>query len=369
MINAAPRFLDGLTSRPQTVTFALTEQSLILYHNGQSIAVWVLANIRVKEDWDDSIGAILGYKDSPDAGLIIQNKKEFESIQRRLPRRHQTTFIVPSHYRSILVMAIGAVACGFLLFPLLGQLAGLATILVPQSAEKKFGQVLIEDMATEYTPCDDKIASLNLQKIADRLGAATGQKDLKADIHIFKSSEANAFSLPGQKIAVLSGFLNDATSENEIAAVMAHEMGHMAKRDALEAFIESQGLGIVTGLMGSSGSYGGVAQITSFMHLMNYSRKKEFAADEYGAKLLLKAGYSPQGLSSFLERVDKEEANDLGASKEYLEILSTHPDTKERVKRIHQISNKSEFKTSLTPDEFTQLKNACRSIGNSKALK
>ena len=218
--------------------------------------------------------------------------------------------------------------------------------------------MVINQMEIEYKKCDEPSAEASLQKILTRLAASTGEKNIHPQIYLFKSTTANAFSLPGQKIAVLSAFLNDATSENEIAAVMAHEMGHMVKRDSLEMYIESQGLGVITGLIGSSGSYGSVAQFGSFMQSMNYSRKKEFMADEYGTKLLVKSQYSPAGLSSFLSRMDKEQQSGLlGQSTEYLEFLSTHPDTKERVKRIGTYPTK--YKASLTQAEFLKLKNAC----------
>lgn len=359
------RYLDGMTSQSRDVSLSMTDQSLILSIDNIALATWAYAKIFVKEDWMNPKGAILGYKDNPDASLIIHNAQQFERIQQKLHRRHQATFVIPTQYRHLFLMAVGAVAAAFLLFPVISHVASWATYLIPNSAENKLGQVVVDEMADEFGVCDDKAALASLQKITKRLSVASGEKNTNPEIYIFKSKDANAFSLPGQKIAVLSAFLNDAASENEIAAVMAHEMGHMVKRDSLEAFVQSQGIGIIVGLISSSGSYGGIAEFASFMQNMNYSRKKEFRADEYGAKLLLKAGYSPEGLSSFLSRMDKGEMEKfLGKSAEYVEFLSTHPDTKERVKRIKTYSKKSTatYTPSLTPDEFSKLKNACHAV-------
>lgn len=359
------RYLDGVTSQSRDVTLSITDQSVIISDDTAARATWPYSKIFVKEDWVNPTGVILGFKDNLDASLIIHNIQEFQNIQRKLPRRHQASFVIPTQYRYLLLMVIGAVAAAYLLFPAVSHLAHLTSFLIPKSVEVKLGQLVVDEMANEFAQCEDKAALASLQKITKRLTVASGEKDANPQIYLFKSSEPNAFSLPGQKIAVLSAFLNDASSENEIAAVMAHEMGHMAKRDSLEAYIQSQGIGIIVSLISSSGSYGGVAEFASFMQSMNYSRQKEFRADEYGAKLLMKAGYSPEGLSSFLLRADKKEGIGLlGKSAEYVEFLSTHPDTKERVSRIKSYTKKSAVtaSSSLTQTEFLSLKNACRTI-------
>ncbi len=360
MDDASPRYLDGVISRSRVVKLSLTGQSLLILDGNSTLADWPYERVFVKEDWVHPTGAILGYKDNLDAGLSIFRENEFKQIQQRLPRRHQASFIISTQYRYLLLMVAGAVAACILLFPAISYMASFLTYLVPQNVEEKLGDQVVSQMEDEFKSCDDKVAIKHLQKISDRLVQATGQKNMTPDIHLFKSTTANAFSLPGHNIAVLSQFLNDAKSENEIAAVMAHEMGHMVKRDSLEAFVSMQGVNIIAGLISSSGSFGGVAEFASFLQSMDYSRKKEFLADDYGAKLLLKAGYSPKGLASFLTRIEKEESAVMGAAMKYVEFLSSHPDTKERVKRILAHGGRDVFKPSLTAAEFQQLKNACR---------
>lgn len=364
MNTLSPRYLDGVTSQARDVTLLMTGSSLIISMNHITLDDWSYSKIFVKEDWIDAAGAVLGYKDNLDASLVIYNHQQFQKMQERLSTRHRASFMIPTHYRHLFLLALGATAAGFILFPIISNLAGLATYLVPQKVERKLGQLVIAQMETEFKPCDDKAAIASLQKITTRLEQFTGESNMHPDIYLFKSRIPNAFSLPGQKIAVLSAFLNEATSENEIAAVMAHEMGHMAKRDSLEGFIESQGITIIAGMIGASGSYGDMAKFASFVQNMKYSRQKEFRADEYGSLLLIKAGYSPQGLSSFLSRMDKkDDENGWGDSAKYIEFLSTHPDTKERIKRIGSYSRKSDviFRPSLTQAEFLRLKDACRS--------
>lgn len=361
-------YLDGMTSQKRNVTLSMEDHSFIILSNDSSLATlatWSYPKIFVKEDWTDGLGGTFGYKDSPDASLIIYQKKLFERIRKRLRQRHQASFIIPVHYRHLLLMTICAVGVGFILFPAIRYISNWVTYLVPKSFETRLSDLLIEELKTEFKPCNDPKALADLQKITKRLSDATGIKDTVPEIYLFHSTSPNAFSLPGNRIAILSGFLNDSTSENEIAGVMAHEMGHMVKRDSLQAFIESQGIRVIIGLISSSNSYGDLAEFASFMQTMDYSRQKEFAADAYGASLLVKAGYSPEGLSSFLSKIDKEaQSNFLGSYSKYLEFLSTHPDTKERIKRIQMYAQKSRITStnSLTKDQFLELKNACLSL-------
>jgi predicted Zn-dependent protease len=367
MKDLSPRFLDGMTSKPQQVRLSFTDQSLLLLGDADVITTWPYIKILVKEDWVDGVGAILGHKDHPDAGLSIYREQDFKKIQQKLSRRDRASFIIPTQYRHIFLMALGAVAAGFILFPVVTNMASFMTHFIPKSAERQLGDFAISQLSLEYTPCNDPVALRHLQTISKRLLAGTNEKNAVLDIHIFRADTANAFSLPGEKFAVLSAFLNDAQSENEVASVMAHEMGHLEKHDALEGFVQSQGLSIIGAMAGTSGSYGDVTKFASFLQTMNYSRKKEFDADEYGAKLLLKTGYSPKGLASFLSRMDKMDNGMMGEVIRHAEFLSTHPNTEERVKRIKAFGGTDAYKPSLSVEEFKDLKNACRSI--SKALK
>lgn len=367
MKDLSPRFLDGVTSKPQIVRLSFTDQSVILLGEADVATTWPYTKIFVKEDWIDGAGAILGHKDHPDAGLSVYRLQEFKRIQQKLSRRHRASFIIPTQYRHISLMAVGAVAAGFVLFPVVSNMASFVTHFIPKSTERQLGDFAISQLSLEYTPCNDPVALRHLQTISKRLLAGTAEKNAALDIHLFTSDTPNAFSLPGEKFAVLSGFLKDAQSENEVASVMAHEMGHLAKHDALEQFVQSQGLSIIGAMAGTSGSYGDVTKFASFLQTMNYSRKKEFAADEYGAKLLLKTGYSPKGLASFLSRMDKMDNGMMGEVIKHAEFLSTHPNTEERVKRIKVFGGTDAYKPSLSAEEFKDLKNACRFT--SKALK
>lgn len=359
MTEGPSRFLDGKTSRPHVVRVELTDQSLLVFEDGNLLAKFPYPALFVKEDWSDGLGGIFGVRDGDDIGLVISDISLYRDIQCKLLQRDKASFIIPIKAPHLLLMAIVAVAAGILILPVIAHLASWATFLVPQALEKKLGDMALVEMGREYKSCDDKIANQNLQKIVGRLMRETDDPRTMPEIYFYKSPDQNAFTLPGPNIAILTGFLKNAKNENEVAAVLAHEIGHMVKRDPLEAFIESQGLGILAMLVGSSGSYGDVAKAITVVQSLSYSRDKEFAADAYGAALAIKAGYSPVGMIGFLERIRSDPENRIEKTLGQLDFLSTHPDTKERIRRIQKNTSSQKYKASLSGAEFLRLKEAC----------
>jgi predicted Zn-dependent protease len=355
-----PVFVDGQTSVNHQVNIQVNNVSLRIIKNAEIVATWAFDKVHVKEDWHDETGAILGYRDTPDAGLSIYQKGVFQRIQQCIPKFQRASYIIPHKSLFVVGLGIAAIASIFILLPFLKLATSALTFIVPYAVEKKLGDIVVEDMARDFEPCDDEKSLAMLTKISNRLMPHTEQDKLQAQLHLYKEPQANAFSLPGGHIAVLSGLLWEAQTEDELAAVIAHEMGHMVKRDALSAYVQAQGLNIIGIMVGSSGAYGGVAELASFVQILRYSRELELEADDYAVKVLTKAGYSTQGLSTFLTRMENETPEAFGKVSEYMEILSTHPNTAERVKRIDAQPKKQTSVNTISASDFMTLKTACQ---------
>lgn len=362
-LSPSPRFHDGQTSQPKEVRVEISGHTLLIMQGKDALAQWSYADIFVKEDWVDGIGAILGCTKSSDASLAILDHRCFLSLQSRLPRNQQASFLISTRWRTLFALTVLSVAAVWALFPVVSRMANLMTHLVPASAEQKLGEIALSSMKDEFTLCEDPAAKAALNKIIARLNEQVEGSSVRPDIYLFRTDVANAFTLPGSRMAIFSGLLHGAKNETELAGVLAHEIGHMVKRDPLEAYIEAQGFGAVAGLAGSSGAYGGVAQVATVMQTLKYSREKEFAADHYAVGLLHRAGYSADGLSGFLARMDKEESGELEKALSTFEFLSTHPDTEARIQLIARDATNSKIaghkKASLNDVEFRHLKEAC----------
>lgn len=167
---------------------------------------------------------------------------------------------------------------------------------------------------------DSAAAQKNLNNIAYKLIKANNLPD-GISIKVSNEDEANAYANINKEIYVFKGLLNYATTDEEIAAIISHEMGHIinghnAKQSILNTLIAN-----VTG--DSSKSVGAAA----FQELSSakLSRKDEFEADLSGVDLLVKAGYNPLAMISVLNKICGN----------YIDIISTHPSGEKRLMNIY----------------------------------
>lgn len=163
----------------------------------------------------------------------------------------------------------------------------------------------------------------------DRLAAIAGMADqLRLE---FRSSPAigpNAFALPGGAIVLLDELVADTGDDNEILAVLAHEMGHVHERHTLRHVLQTSAAGVlfaaVVGDVVSATSYA-VAAVPTFLLNARYSRAFEREADQYGFSLLDRAGVDRAHFVRFLQRLQQK-----SGGSEVPGWLSTHPGAEER---------------------------------------
>lgn len=162
-------------------------------------------------------------------------------------------------------------------------------------------------------------------------------RDLPAHRLHFRSSALgpNAFALPSGDIVVFDQLVELANNDDEVAGVIAHELGHVAYRHGLRQLIQSSVVSFVVGIY-----FGDVSSIAASLGVLalesRYSRKFELEADAYAARTMLAAGQGTEPLAAMLERMEKAyEAKGKTASR--WDLLSTHPDTTERIARLRAI--------------------------------
>ena len=144
--------------------------------------------------------------------------------------------------------------------------------------------------------------------------------------------EANAIALPGGQIYVFRGLIEKADTADEVAGVIAHEIGHVAHRDGTKAVLQAGGLSFLFGMLLGDFVGGGAVVIAAKSVLQSsYSREAEAAADAYGAALMNKAGGNARALATMLGKIG-------GATEPGMKILLDHPETKARIAAINKIA-------------------------------
>ncbi len=192
-----------------------------------------------------------------------------------------------------------------------------------------------------------------LIRLVGRLEQAAGLP-IPLDARVIRRGEANAIALPGGHVYVFEGLIAKAESADELAGIIAHEIGHVAHRDGMRSLLQSAGLSFLFGMVlgdfvgGSAVVIGARAVLSS-----SYTREVELAADRYAVELMGKAGGDPRALGTVLGRV-------AGALHPGREILRDHPDTQQRIKLINDLAAPSMPPQSLLePSEWAALKRIC----------
>jgi len=216
-------------------------------------------------------------------------------------------------------------------------------LLISEGQETQLGLQAAQDVLKTEKKSSDQIQTERVKRVGQRIAAAANKPEYKWEFHLIEKDTVNAFCLPGGKVFVYTGILELATSNDELAAIMGHEIAHALVRHggermsmALMAQLGGQAASIALGAGTSnpavaqafSQAYGMGAQVG---FLLPHSRAQESEADEVGMILAAQAGYEPSGALSLWRKMDAYSSKKGQTPPAF---LSTHPPSKERIKDI-----------------------------------
>jgi predicted Zn-dependent protease len=255
------------------------------------------------------------------------------------PLVHPRMRIYPSA-RSAALSALLAtsLACTTVVNPVTGQRE--YTTMSPQQ-EMQIGKQAAAEVEQQMGFVDDAALQAYVAQIGARLAPFSPRQDVKYEFHAVDMQETNAFALPGGYVYVSRGLLALANSEDELAGVVGHEIGHVAARHSAQRQTRAQvaGIGAAIATIGAAILGGGelaqgvgqLAQAGAQGWIASYSRDQERQSDEIGQKLAGQAGYDPAAISSFLGALGREVELRLG-QKRATSFLDSHPSSDERVR-------------------------------------
>lgn len=250
------------------------------------------------------------------------------------PKEVPENNVTPIHPLINFLYLIGVVVTfGALAYWILGAIASLLVTQMSPQMEQRIGQQLVSTLETSEPEQQEYLENL-LETLYE---PQTIQVPLT--LHVIDYEQPNAAVLPGGHILLTEGLLEQAESENELAFVLAHELGHVVARDSLKGLGRSLVLLTVTSALGfgTGGSTPpGLDTLTNLTSL-HYSRQQETAADLYALSTLVEVyGHGGYGLD-FFTRIKTED-------KGRLELFSTHPLTQQRINYLHEIAQERGWK-------------------------
>lgn len=330
---------DGRSAAAHRVSLRVDPPHLgVFAADGRELARWPLAAIR--------------HVEKPTPGQVVRLRNGFDADDRlTLPPGVDSGFLAPfcrdlgagdpawkRAWRPLLLWGAGALATlAFLFFIGVPMLAGWAVDALPQAWESRFGARMADQVVhvlalsankrPETMVCAGERGQAALDTLAGRLAAGLDAPS-GVRVRVVDTAAINAFTLPGGEILVLRGLLDFARDPNELAGVLAHEIGHAAHRDPIRKVFEQAGTAALFSLMfGDIFGATALAAIGNALVNASYSREKERAADDLGVRLMAEAGFDANGLAAFLERLRGKEGDVSGI----MAFFASHPAFEERV--------------------------------------
>lgn len=179
------------------------------------------------------------------------------------------------------------------------------------------------------------------QKILNSLSAGRKPRGYDFRVEVTQTDEINAYALPGGHILLTSALLNGLGSENELAFVLGHELGHFAHRDHLRGMgFSFAALLVGIAATGENATLGRALSDLSVMTRLAYSRHDEALADQWGLETLHETYGNVTGASAFFRTLDEAERSSFTLPS----ILSTHPLTRDRIQAMETAIGKKGYK-------------------------
>jgi len=347
--------MDGRTAARHAVEIRIEPTGIeILGEDGVSFARWPIAVLRPAGEWFRDGPYRLASASAPGARLESDDPAFRDALRARSPRLRRGGALGMRPGRLIvgigLSVAVGVAAVVYGI-PLL---AGPIAALVPPEWERALGEQVANEMLRGKTACAAAPGRAALDRLTARL-AAVAETPFDITVRVADVDAVNAFAAPGGEIVVFRGLLDFAKSGDEVAGVLAHEIGHVVERHAIKAVVRAAGVSFVSQvLVGDSSGLlallGGAGEL--FLSL-SYSRAAEAEADARALALLRAARIDAAPLAAFFKRLDGLP----GRLPESLAFLSTHPTNDARAAFAE--TNGAPGVPALSPRDWRALKAIC----------
>ena len=343
MVRGTGSYFDGESAARRAVEVELAPEGVRIREagagGGRELACWGYRELRSVDEWTGG-GPLRLRAGRGRARLVLESPALVAAFSARASRnaaREPGWARLGLRWVGLLALSI-AVLLATLWFGL-PRFAEEVARIVPHRWEADFGESLVEPVLRAFARFDetDEVAFCtapggleSLAELTRRLAPAASPYPFV--VRVANLEMVNAFALPGGQIVIAEGLLRFAESPDEIAGVLAHEMGHVLYRHSTAAMIEALGLAFLFGALLGDFGIGVIGGAGETLVALTFRREAEAEADEQALELLGHAGVSSRGFADFFERMERK----AGGGPAVLRLLSTHPPNEVRRRRAKE---------------------------------
>lgn len=354
-------YFDGRSAKARIVS--VIEDGLMLSFQGEDTPQqrWSIKGLHPIDPPSPGQPYRLSHEDYPSQRLVIRDGELVARLVARSP--HLKGGYSLRDIGHLLGWTVGGLAaCAGLAYVALTLLPQPLAAMMPAGWRERTGLQMETAMAGSSKRCATPEGEHAIGTLLANL--AEGTPDMPpVSVHVYDIPVLNAFAVNGGRIIVTSKLIAQADAPEELAGVLAHEIGHVAHHHPEAQSLRLAGMEILSSVI--SGSNGGsfASNVALLATVLRHSRAAESEADAYAEDMLTHASIDTQGMKRFFEKVlkleggSKPEANSTLA--EIGNIFATHPGTEERIKQIKPLPPGVTPKPAMPDAEWKALKKIC----------
>ncbi len=349
------RYYDGETASVQEVSLRVTTGDVVIHR---------AADAAVIERWPIDQLSVLGDSGHEAAPPVIRRGSEARLVVQDPESRAQLVAMIPALrplaldqtpagrrvglYATTLVAVIGA------FWGAVEYGTRYVAPLLPHSLQARLGETVLDEILADKEECHGEAGLTAINRLANDLAHEAGYGH-EVTVHIVAGGPVNAFTLPGGILVFFSDLIEQAKDSNQVAGVLAHEIGHVVLHHPTQGLVRAYGLDILFKAL--TGGYSDISTVgtggTLLLALRN-GRAAEREADATGLRLLEQRGLRADGVSGFFEQMLEKQPKDAAAS---AGIWSTHPPTEERIATTKRPPT---GRPAFTAAEWKALRDVCK---------
>lgn len=206
--------------------------------------------------------------------------------------------------------------------------------------EAELSEFMTEYLMTDFEVVQNQSLDSSIQIITDRLLSNLDSAKYEYKFHLIDQSDVNAFTTLNGNIYIFSGLIEEVSSAEELALILAHEIGHAEHKHVVEKLIKTIGIEALFSIM-TGGDPVLISEISKLTISTSFDRINEEEADDFALQLAFNSQINPRRLAQFFLKM---RAKDKLGLEEKLQFISTHPLGNDRIKKSSDYSLPDDFK-------------------------
>jgi Zn-dependent protease with chaperone function len=346
-------YFDGVSNRRQAVNIALVNQ--LVMRSDDNFVSWAYPDLR-RVDSPAGTLRVSCRSAPPLARLEIRDSALAAELVARCAEIDENQLSGGAIARIVawsVAAAASIIAVVLFAIPLA---ADRLTPLVPRTMERHLGEAAEVQLTTVFGDkiCKGTAGQAAFAKLVEALRVPAGL-DAAVVSSVLDTPIPNAYALPGGRFFLLSGLLEKAHDPDEIAGVLAHELGHLKHRDNVRELIHDGGSSFLIGLLFGDVTGAGAALFASrTLVSASYSREAEHDADSFAIDVMHKLGRPTRPMGELMFRVTGKEGSKRPS------ILASHPLSEDRLQRMRAEDRPPTGPELLSAEEWSALKGICK---------